>query len=407
MSELDTARVSVLGRLLAPVEPDEFFTRFFEQAPLHVARRNGAYFADLCSVADIEAALQVGAATPGYFRMTKDGNPVNAADLLVERTSPRARLVGRSAANVLDPRAVAARLALGHTLLVNDLGLFSPRVAALCNSIQHETLIFVQVNAYLTPPNERGFSLHHDTHDTLVLQIEGEKRWEVHAPLIELPIESQPVAIGAPDRAPRTFDLQAGDTLYLPRGYRHACTAGESRSLHLTLALLPVRAIELAEAALRVAAVDDVELRRALALGWQDAEDLPESFSAFITERLRAALGPACIRAARDLVTSELFAATRTVAEGTISAAAQLAALEPSTRIALRGDGPFVLRDWGANVQLVAAGKTTTLPAGCTEVLRALAAGPLTLAAIDALIPGRGAELVRLLVLDGLASVLA
>jgi ribosomal protein L16 Arg81 hydroxylase len=202
------------------------------------------------------------------------------------------------------------------------------------------------------------------------------------------------------------YELHAGDTLYLPRGYRHECTAGTARSLHLTLALLPVRAIELAEAALRVAATVDVELRRSLEQGWQDADGFSERFGTFLADRLRAAFSGPVMRAARDLVVNELFATTRTLSEGTFTDVARLTTLDGSTRIDLRGGAPFVIRTEGADIQLIAAGKATTLPGNCAPAIRALRSGSMTVAALEAMLPEAGAALARLLVLDGLATVL-
>jgi hypothetical protein len=178
------------------------------------------------------------------------------------------------------------------------------------------------------------------------------------------------------------------------------------RSLHLTLALLPVRAIELADAALRVAATVDVELRRSLAFGWQDAEGFAERFGPVLAERLRTALTGPVMRAARDLVVNELFATTRTVADGTFTGVARLAALDGSARIGLRAGAPFVIREDGADILLIAAGKATTLPGNCAPAIRALRSGPMTVAALEALLPDAGVALARLLVLDGLATVL-
>jgi hypothetical protein len=52
----------VFARLLAPIATEQFFAEHFEHEPLHVARNDPAYFADVYSVADVEAALHVGAA---------------------------------------------------------------------------------------------------------------------------------------------------------------------------------------------------------------------------------------------------------------------------------------------------------------------------------------------------------
>lgn len=41
----------------------------------------------------------------------------------------------------------------------------------------------VGCNAYLTPPGAQGFAPHWDDIDAFVLQVEGEKRWRLYAPI--------------------------------------------------------------------------------------------------------------------------------------------------------------------------------------------------------------------------------
>ena len=90
----------------------------------------------------------------------------------------------------------------------------------------------VQVNAYVTPPQSRGFDAHYDVHDVFVVQVDGEKRWRVHQPVHDSPLRDQPwtdhrAAVEAAAQAPPLVDtvLRPGDCLYLPRGYLHAATA--------------------------------------------------------------------------------------------------------------------------------------------------------------------------------------
>ena len=89
----------------------------------------------------------------------------------------------------------------------------------------------VQVNAYVTPPQSRGFSDHYDVHDVFVLQIEGEKRWRIHAPVHPAPLRTQPwtgrradVEAGGADRAGARGGPAPGDCLYLAR-----CRNGANR----------------------------------------------------------------------------------------------------------------------------------------------------------------------------------
>ena len=87
----------------------------------------------------------------------------------------------------------------------------------------------------LHPARSQGFAVHHDTHDVLVLQVAGEKRWLLYEPLLELPLKHQRYSPALAHGQP-TDDLvlRAGDTLYLPRGWLHQAETSTTDSLHLT-----------------------------------------------------------------------------------------------------------------------------------------------------------------------------
>ena len=58
----------------------------------------------------------------------------------------------------------------------------------------------MQVNAYLTPPAERGLDIHFDFHDVFVVQLAGAKRWHVwpSLPRSERPVKRGP-AVAQPE----------------------------------------------------------------------------------------------------------------------------------------------------------------------------------------------------------------
>ena len=400
--------VPTLSSLLSPVEPDAFFEEYFERAPLHVARGEARFFGDVYDVAELEATLDVGARHVEQFAMTKGGETLDRDAITIERRSVRSRYTGKPPLLVIDPRAVASRFESGYTLLIKDAASFSPRLQALCNRLQTDLESYVQANVYFTPPRAQGFALHHDTHDTLILQIEGTKTWRVHEPAVELPIETQPYAKGehgACAAAPRELTLAPGDTLYLPRGFRHEAATAQSRSLHVTLALLPLRVIDLVEGALQFAAVSQVELRRALPRGWHLDPAFPDRFAAQVTAQLARELRGACVRAARDLVCNDAFAVTRTVADEIFANLDRLAAAGPDSTVSLRGEAPFLVRDRHTSVQVVAAGKAVSLPIACAPLLERLRRGPATLAEVDRILPDAGRSLLTMLVTDGIAAI--
>jgi lysine-specific demethylase/histidyl-hydroxylase NO66 len=142
--------------------------------------------------------------------------------------------------DLVDPARTLAAFADGATIVLNSLHRWWPPLGSLCHGLEGELGHPVQANAYLTPAGAAGFAPHHDTHDVLVLQVEGSKHWTVRAPLVEAPLERHRSDQAASAEQPVLFDgvLQPGDCLYLPRGFVHSAAAQDETSLHLTIGVL-------------------------------------------------------------------------------------------------------------------------------------------------------------------------
>jgi hypothetical protein len=389
------------GVLVAPIGTEAFLRDSFERDVVHIARDDPARFAWLYDVRCVEDALALGAGAPDHFAMIKHGvAELPAARLTGQRNAPPGQPAGKPARfGEIDPRNVLAAFADGYTLTIKDAGAFRPALARLCNRIEAQLGFFAQANAYFTPANAQGFDIHYDTHDTLIVQLEGAKDWAIYDPLVELPLALQPFAKQRHDGRlgpSRHVRLAPGDSLYIPRGYPHHAASAERRSLHLTFALSPTRVIDLLEALVRLAALGDVELRRGLPPGWQRDPAFAARFSAQLGEVLPRALVPERIAAAAELTGNDLLAATRTIAASTFDALDALATLAPGTRIALRDDAPFELRDRGERLDLVLARAAFAL----------LTAGGTTFGEIARVLPGDLATaFVRALTIEGLLRI--
>jgi mannose-6-phosphate isomerase-like protein (cupin superfamily) len=399
-----------LATLLAPVDEATFLATYFERQPLHVTGRDPGRWTTLYSFADVEEAIAVGGRDIDRFALVRTGSPpLPAEQFTIERPAPRARATGRTPQLYLDPRAIATAFDAGYSMLIKDASFFSGRLQRLCTSVQRRLASFVQANVYLTPPRAQGFSLHHDTHDTFIVQLEGSKTWRVHRPLVELPIESQPFHAENGDPRvvlEREVTLQAGDTLYIPRGYPHAATTSAERSLHLTLALLPVRIVDLLDALVRLAPLQHVELRRSLGVDWLDAPDFAARFREAAVLRFAAACTPNVLSAARDLLANDLFALTRTDAGGIFEQVARVAELPPETVVRLRDEVPYHARVQANSFELLLPGKSIGYPVPCAAALQRLASGPARVAELDALAgAGTGRAFAKALVLEGLATI--
>ncbi len=131
----------------------------------------------------------------------------------------------------------------------------------------------MQINAYITPPQNRGFAPHYDVHDVFVLQVSGRKHWRIHAPVVTDPLDNQnweksraEVAAQAEGEPVIDCVLEPGDALYLPRGTIHAAEALGETSIHLTVGIHPITRYELVRQVLD-AAQQDAALRASLPVG--------------------------------------------------------------------------------------------------------------------------------------------
>ena len=214
----------------------------------------------------------------------------------------------------------------------------------------------VQVNAYVTPPENTGFSDHYDVHDVFVLQVAGQKRWRIRPPVHDLPLRDEPwtdhraaveeAALAAP-LIEETF--APGDCLYLPRGYLHSATALGGTSIHLTIGVHAWTRRHVADELVRAAvsrASRTTQLRAALPLGTDLVADGPGHDD---VEAVRAALLEALAQVdASDLATGLAGAARAAQRPAPLAPLAQAEAANALTSTVPGGRASPRRRDPGA-----------------------------------------------------------
>lgn len=126
----------------------------------------------------------------------------------------------------------------GCTVVLDALDSFDPTMEVACRALQWWSRELVQVNTYLTTNDAAGFSLHWDDHDVVIVQLGGEKFWEVRGPSRCAAMYRDAESNSQPSEdivwAGR---LRAGDVMHIPRGYWHQATRtdqGLGYSLHIT-----------------------------------------------------------------------------------------------------------------------------------------------------------------------------
>ena len=242
------------------------FEQAWQRAPLTGHDRSGAAFADLLEVASVDELITSRALRHPAFRLVQDGDTLPRAGYTTSRRWGATRYEG-----VIDPARAVAALADGATLVLQALHTNWAPLGRFCASLHGELGHPVQANAYLTPARERGLGLHYDTHDVVVLQTAGHKRWEVYAPRFEAPLGNQHWSdvgggqdLDDGDLSPvLEARLGPGDCLYLPRGFVHRVVSEDEASLHVTLGI-HVQTWHHVLAALLELAAADVLVREAL-----------------------------------------------------------------------------------------------------------------------------------------------
>ena len=388
------AAADALALTLDPVGEASFFEEYWERQPLVIQRGEGERFMELLDVAGIERLVCESGIRMPAFRLVKDGTPLPPSDYTDEIPWRPG-----SFSQIASVERVAVEYAAGATLVLQALHLWRPAVALYCRGLEMRLGFPVQANAYLTPPAAQGFAVHHDTHDVLVLQVAGRKRWRLYEPRLELPLKDQRWSadlgdVGAPID---DFTLEAGDTLYVPRGWPHEAETSHEEALHLTIGLHPPTRMDALRAALEGCA-NDVEFRRNLGA---DGE-LPDH----LVERLAGRLRPDEVarRARRRFVTGR-----RPILHDQFAQLRALERLSVDSPLERRPTVIFEVERAATGVVIVFEGKELRLPAKAAPAVDALAdsAGPISAAELPGPLDEDGRlVLIRRLVREGFLRML-
>jgi bifunctional lysine-specific demethylase and histidyl-hydroxylase NO66 len=399
------AEDSVLARLIA-VDRDQFASQYWGQQPLLSPADDlpaGGFGELLDADAIDELVSKRGLRTP-FLRVAKTGTT------LADRSFTASGGVGAGIADQVSDDRLVQLFADGSTLVLQALHRVWPPILEFCQQLAAELGHPVQANAYVTPPQNQGFSAHYDVHDVFVLQVEGEKQWRIHRPVLESPLRDQPwsdrkaeVERQAEEPPLIEASLRSGDCLYLPRGFLHAATALGGVSTHLTLGVHVwtryALAEQLAHQAMQTLA-NDPAVRGSLALGVNVAE--PSEVGQDV-EQVTAALTDAIRQAGLDHVSESLRRNARSTQRaapiGPLKQLRDADAISANTQIALRRHLIASLDHSGADIVLRSrAGALTVTESDVAPLKTLLTAGVVRAGDL-------GLDLARRLLLTGLAIV--
>jgi ribosomal protein L16 Arg81 hydroxylase len=245
--------------LIDPVAAETFGRVYWEKQPLIIRRTNPDYYRGLLSLENVDSILSTSSIRPPEIRLLYDGKETPLKQL-------RANRLGSPAVQL---ESLYEEYRKGSTIVLQFLHERWRPLTELCRSLAAELSAYFQVNAYLTPANEKGLNTHYDAHDVFVLQAEGSKHWRLYRGPIHLPLPGQTYNPQMePGELVEELDLRPGELIYIPRGFMHDAVAVDSTSLHLTVGVIPVTWAAVVLQAAESVIEEDARFRESLPLGF-------------------------------------------------------------------------------------------------------------------------------------------
>ena len=221
-----------LPGLLTPYDTGSFLRTCWGQQYLHVPGTRGK-FSELLPWPSLNQILEQHRLDTPRVRLTREGKQVPAESFLSYQSNRRRPNQPIARVRAAD---LTRELREGATLVLDAVDELHAPITALAESLERVFRVRIQVNAYAGWRTSHGFDLHWDDHDVFILQIAGRKQWKVYGMTRKYPLarDVEP-ATDKPDKPLWEGMLEAGDLLYIPRGWWHVATPLNEPTLHLTV----------------------------------------------------------------------------------------------------------------------------------------------------------------------------
>ena len=382
-----------------------FLDHHWTRAPLHRAGADASAFADLFSLDDVDRFVSSSASRLPTFRLVRNGKPLDPS-----RYTRTARVGGQSVSGMGDPGRIFDEFRAGATIVLQGLHRSCPPLTRFCRALELELSHPVQVNAYVTPAGSQGLGVHYDTHDVFVLQLAGTKAWSIYDPVLVDPLPSQPWKGTAADAGDPVLsvDLQAGDCLYVPRGFLHSAKAQEALSAHLTIGIVTTTWHDVVRD-LVAGIAEEPEFRRPLPPGY--AGD-PTALAPEVDEalaRFRKWLEGVDAEAVATGAARRFLSARPPILAGQLHQLGLLEGLDDGSLLRRREGSVCLVVPAGDGEQLtvVLGGKELHMPAALEPVMRRIASsGPFRLGELGDVLDGPSRLVLgRRLVAEGLLEI--
>ena len=224
--------INTLGAMVSPASADEFHEAYSAPRLLHIKGWADKFSGLLCW-SDVNKILLHHQFDFPRMRLLREGKIVPSEVYLKQVPSRRHRGSFRAKLNM---DSFNEQVRTGATLVIDDVHEMFASVMDLAAGIEAFVRESVRVNAYVSWESARALDLHWDDHDVLAVQLLGRKKWAVYGMT-----RRHPLSLESPE-PPATeplFEepLEAGDVLYVPRGWWHHVFPLGEPSIHLTFGI--------------------------------------------------------------------------------------------------------------------------------------------------------------------------
>jgi len=345
--------------LLDPVSAEVFFRDYFERKPLLVQGRAADRYREVLSFEALDTVLTTRDLKHPDVLAVDASKQLTEADFTFEE-------------GYIDVLRITRLYADGATLIFNQLERQWPALAGFCRDLEGALSTDIQANIYLTPKKSQGFRPHYDSHDVLVMQVEGRKHWIVYDTPMELPMRRQSFNAETMKAGEMTqeFVLEPGDLFYLPRGVMHDARSLDGDSMHITVGIKPVTWADALVELVAQAALEDVDLRRSLPPGYARPGYDRNEARATLLGLLQRIVEGADADHILDHYAGEHLRSRAGVLGGQLAQMRRMRGLDLDARVAARPHLVYAIDRVGEKVRLTVNGGDLELPHKAEAALR-------------------------------------
>jgi hypothetical protein len=216
-----------LDQLFAPRAIDDFIRDSWGQRFDYVPGWEGK-FGDLLEWSAVNRLLLEHSFEPMRIGVVKEGKQLARTEYIQD---------GMPFPHV-QPDALTKHLRDGATLVLNGIDQMHEPIAQLVSALKRALGEPMGVNMYAGWRTTKGFDVHWDEHDVLVLQVSGRKQWHIYGASRPHPLaHALESKFAPPTEVVWEGVIGEGDLLHIPRGWWHVAVPLDEPSLHLTFGI--------------------------------------------------------------------------------------------------------------------------------------------------------------------------